>query len=524
MQGWAQGGAQGGERRRPQARATGRSRGAETDRPAVLCPSDVTMPLTLSFSRSLLTGALRSLLLGVPLLAAGCSSTLPDVAGSQQYRDSLMRWQQSMAASRAGEGLPRTEAEIPPDPVIPEPEPEPVPLLVEDRTPFGFSLRDAELGHALLMLGEQAGLNVVLDGEFSEPVRMSLPGVRIQSALETLVRTYDCTLEVTDDIVIVRRQDPSALQSRVFILNSTAAIDVQTELSALAGEGAIVVVNAEANVVMVTAPASVLRDVEAYVAAVDRPDRQVLIEARILEIDRSDMLELGSAIARNDIRIDDWSADFVTSLLNPAPSVLAAAGNDSGSMDITLDMLRELVGLEILQRPRLVALQNNMARLEILSEVPYVETTTTTESNVSSIGAQTIEEVQFKNVGLELSITPTIQADGLVSLVVDQRVSVQTDEFNGIPVVDSRTINTSFVVREGDTIMIGGIMSNSQFDTETGVPLLMDIPWLGHLFKSDVRRTTSRELVILMTPRLVDPRSLGSEAVDHVTVELETLS
>jgi type II secretory pathway component GspD/PulD (secretin) len=466
----------------------------------------------------------RSLVAGVLILTVGCSSTLPDVAGSQHYRDSLMRWEKSMASERAGAGLPRNEDEIPPDPVILEPEPTPIPVLVDDVTPYGFSLRDAELGHALLLLGEQAGLNVVLDGEFSEPVRMSLPGVRIQSALETLVRTYGCTLEITEDIVIVRREDPTALQTRVFVLNSTAAADLSEELGTLAGDDGTVVVNAESNVIMVHASASVVRDVEAYVNAVDRPDRQVLIEARILEIDRTDMMELGSAIARNDIRIDDWSANFVTTLLNPSPSVVASASNDSGSMDLTLDMLRELVGLEILQRPRLLALQNNMAKLEILSEVPYIETTTTTESSNSSIGAQTIEEVQFKDVGLELSITPTIQADGLVSLVVDQRVSVQTDEFNGIPVVDSRTINTSFVVREGDTIMIGGIMSNQQFDTETGVPLLMDIPWLGHLFKSNVRRTSSRELVILMTPRLVDPRSLGPEASDHVTVELEALS
>ncbi|RKY21534.1 MAG: hypothetical protein DRQ55_03965 [Planctomycetota bacterium] len=465
----------------------------------------------------------RALLLAGCALSAGCASDLPDVVSGQHYRDALARWDRSMAQQRAGEGLPRTKDEIPAQPEAVQPAPVELPLLVQDPTPYGFTLRDAELGQALLLLGEQASLNVVLDGDFSQTVRLSLPGVRIQSAIETLVRTYACTLEQVGDIVIVRRDDPVQTQTQVFVLHSTPAALIEPQLVSLVGAESVVV-NTDRNVVMVTAPAARMRDVSAYLTAVDRPDRQVLIEARILEIDRTDLMELGSAIARHDIRVDKWSADFVTSLLNPSPAAVIAGGNDSGSVDVTLDMLHELVGLEVLQRPRLVALHDREATLDILSEVPYVETTTTTESCLSTIGAQTIEEVSFKDVGLELKITPTIQADGLVSLLVDQRISIQTGEFNGIPVVDSRTIKTSFVVREGDTIMIGGIMSNSKFDTQRGVPLLMDIPWIGQLFKSDVRRNSTRELVILMTPRLVDPRSLGPDAVDHATVDLESLS
>lgn len=465
----------------------------------------------------------RILAVALALLAGACGPSLPRVAGSSFHRDSVARWEHSLAGPRAGAGLPRSVDEIPAQPdhlAAPVVE---IPVLVTDEQPYGLTLRDAELGQALLLLGEMAGLNLVLDGQFSEPVRLSLPGVRLQSAIETLVRTWGCTLDVQGDVIVVRREDPAARRSQVFVLQSASAADVASQVAALAGTDGMVV-NPGRNVLMVTAPAARVRDVEAYLQAVDQPDRQVLIEARILEINRSDLLELGSALARNDIAIDDWTASFVTDLLNPAPAVLASAATDSGSMDVSLDMLRELVGLEILQRPRLVALHGRQATLDILSEVPYVQTTTTTDSSTSSIGSTSIEEVEFKHVGLELAITPTIQADGLVSLTVDQRVSVQTGTFNSVPIVDSRSLTTSFVVREGDTIMIGGIMKNSQLESESGVPLLMDIPWLGQLFRNDVRETASQELVILMTPRLVDPRSLGPEAVDHVTVELEALS
>lgn len=473
---------------------------------------------------ALLPGLLALASLLVPL--HGCKSTVPNVVGTSVQRDALLRWDRSMRAERRGSGLPRTEAEIPPQPPAVEPERMVVPVVVDDPKPYGLNLRDAELGQALLLVGEMAGINVVLDGDFSEPVRMTLPAVTLQAALETLVRTYACVLEAGEDdgIVVVHREDPLAVRSQVFVLHSTSAAEIQPQLASLVGETAVVV-NTSRNVVMVTASAAKIRDVAAYLLAVDRPDRQVLIEARIIEVDRADLLELGSAIARNDISVDGWTADFVTNLLNPSPSVLASAGSDSGSLDVTLDMLHEIVNLQILQRPRLVALHSKQARLEILSEIPYVDATTTTDSATGGIGTQVVQEVQFKNVGLELAITPTIQADGLVSLVVEQRVSVQTGTFNTIPIVDSRTINTSFVVREGDTIMIGGIMKNSAYDSKTGVPLLMDIPWLGQLFQQDVRQGQSQELVILMTPRLVDPRSLSAEDVsEHVTVELEDLS
>lgn len=465
----------------------------------------------------------RLLVLAFAAALAGCGPSLPRVSGSAGHRETLRQWDRSMSAARAGGGLARTTDELPAQPTPPEPEPIEIPQIVDDPAPYALSLRDAELGQALMLLGEQAGLNVVLDGDFAQPVRITLPAVRLQAALEMLARTYGCTIEARDGIVIVRRDDPSVAQTRVFVLHSTSAAALQPQVAAIVGESGVVV-HPERNVVMVTANASRMRDVEAYLAAVDIPDRQVLIEARILEINRNDLLELGSAIARNDIAVDDWTASFVTDLLSPAPSVVASGTHSSGDMDVTLDLLRSLMNLEILQRPRLVALHNRLAKLEILSELPYIEATTTTESTGSLVGAQTVEEVQFKNVGLELSITPSIQADGLVSLLVDQRISVQTGTFNDIPVVDSRTLSTSFVVREGDTIMIGGIMKNSALDQTSGVPLLMDIPWLGRLFRNDANSASSQELVILMTPRLVDPRSLGPESSDHVRVELESLS
>jgi type II secretory pathway component GspD/PulD (secretin) len=166
-----------------------------------------------------------------------------------------------------------------------------------------------------------------------------------------------------------------------------------------------------------------------------------------------------------------------------------------------------------------MALHGHQAKLEIIKGVPYIQSTASTQSDAGNIGTQTVEEVEFKDIGLELSILPNIQHDGLVSLTLDQKVSVQSGVFNDIPVVQSRNIQTSFVIEEGETIMIGGIMEDSSQERIEGVPLLKDIPLLGHFFTNTHDEHRSTELVILITPRLVDPWSTAETALRSLWVK-----
>lgn len=392
-----------------------------------------------------------------------------------------------------------------PDPVQPTPRPlPPIPVVFDDPTPRALEFRGAPLSHAWRVLGETGGVNLVLKGAFGDVVDVSLPTTTLQGALEALARTYDCVVTLDGELVTVTRDDPFAVRTEVIQLSSIAAEIVAPQLQQLVGPDAIVV-NPERNVVLVRGTADQLAEVDAFVRSIDRPDRQVLIEARILEISRDDLEDLGVAIDRQDVSIDGDTASFVSELLDPTSPVLATLTNEDGDLDVAITALNRLVDLTVLSRPRLVALDATEAKLEVISEVPYVNATTTTEASGTNVVGQTIQEVEFKDVGLELTVTPTIQDHGLISLTVIQRISEQTGTFQDIPVVDSRNLTTSFIVREGQTIAIGGISKNRRLETATGVPVLMDLPLIGHFFRRDEDARQSMEIVILMTPRLVDP-------------------
>lgn len=450
----------------------------------------------------------RLLPLAVAVLAlAACRADIPKVLQSAEYDAMLKHWNESMAPERRGQALPDETAAQGPEGVGP-----PLPQLIGDQTPYALQLRSAELSQALMLIAEMGSLNLMLEGDFSIPVQLNLPAVGLQAALEMLVAAYGCSVEVVaGDIVLVRRRSPNERQSRVFVLQSLNASEIEAQLVAMLGSEAVVV-NTQRNVVLVNADRAAISLVETYLAAVDRPQRQVLIEARILEVSRSDLLELGAAVAENSINLNDWTASFVTDLLSPSPKVVANIGGTTGAIDITLDALQTIVDLRVLQRPRLMALHGSQATLEIIQEVPYIDTTATTQSSGGTLGTQTIQEVQFKNIGLKLSILPSIQEDGLVALAVEQTISVQSGTFNDIPIVKSRNLTTSFLVEEGETIVIGGIMENGSLESTAGVPLLKDIPLLGHFFSNTQDELTSTELIILMTPRLVDPWTVSGAA------------
>ena len=108
---------------------------------------------------------------------------------------------------------------------------------------------------------------------------------------------------------------------------------------------------------------------------------------------------------------------------------------------------------------------------------------------------------------------------GLISLTVDQEVSEQTGVFQGVPIVDSRHITTGFLVRQGETIMIGGLLKDRHTDKADGIPLLMDIPLLGHAFRNDTTGTEQIELILMMTPWLVDPQDGRATSVASVAAQ-----
>jgi type II secretory pathway component GspD/PulD (secretin) len=155
----------------------------------------------------------------------------------------------------------------------------------------------------------------------------------------------------------------------------------------------------------------------------------------------------------------------------------------------------------VLSDPKIATLNNQAATINVTTNIPYVT------SNVASTGVQT-QTVSYVLTGIQMSVTPSINADGRILLQIMPRVSQPSVSASGstqtgAPAIDSRDANTTVLVRDGETIVIGGLISDSFQDTIAKIPLLGDIPILGWLFKKKSKTRVRNELLIFVTTRVM---------------------
>ena len=380
--------------------------------------------------------------------------------------------------------------------------------IVDDDTLYSFELRGATLANAVNMIGDTGGVNLLLEGDFSEIIDASLPGVTINRALSKLLSVHRCSILRDGDIFVISHDDPLEIQTRIFQLQSVPVTAIGESLKAFVGENGAIVVDIGSNVISVTATARALDDVDAYLGSIDRQEKQVLIEARIIEFSLTDLYELGVNINLGNIHIDDTTATFLSDFLTASQNVVATVAGDRAAVDGALRALSKLTRVNIMSHPNVVARNEKEALIEILEEIPYIDSTVTTTGDAAQgVGTSAVENVEFKEVGIKLKVTPSILNDGCISLTLDQDVSEQVATFNNIPVVNHRHINTQFTVANNNTIIIGGLMKEYYFEEESGVPFLKDLPLLGFLFRGTTRVKEKVELVVLITPRIVSPKA-----------------
>jgi len=372
---------------------------------------------------------------------------------------------------------------------------------------FSFELRGATLANALDLIAETAGINFVLNGNFSELVEVSLIKVTIDQALSVLCSAHACDVVESGGIYIVSKDDSEELLTRIFRLNSVSAEGLETHIDELVGEGAVVIANNESDVITVTAPRNKLDDVGAYLRSIDRCEKQVLIEAKVIEFSLTDLYELGSELDLSNIHIDEATASVLSSLLTDSRDVTLDISGDKADIDGAFNILSKITTVNVISHPNVMAKNNELASIDIIREVPYVESTVTTTGDAADgVGSSSVQTVEFKEVGIKLQVTPSIMSDGTVSLSIDQDVIEQVDTYNGVPVVNHRHIVTKFVVDDRKAILIGGLLKEAYKEEVKGIPLLMDIPLLGFLFRGTTRVKEKVELVVMITPTIVDPK------------------
>lgn len=392
--------------------------------------------------------------------------------------------------------------------------------------PISLDAEDANLPAVLKILAEKGGLNIVTGpGVTSGKITIHLKDVPVEQAVNLVVRAAGLAYERIGNSVLVADKeslkDETGLSSYTIALKYADATEVATALSGLSDK--IQVDRGGNRLIIVTSP-RVIAEIQDIVAEMDKPARQVMLEARIVEVSTDGLKKLGidwDLLNRQGFTFveENSSGEFAGNLEEPGPLTQApnSIGNTPGTTNIWklrnfdrlpkvfrafLDMLIHDGNARVLAQPKLVTLNGKEASMLSGQRIPYLVAQTVFAGG----GAAPTQSVQREEVGIKLAITPLINADGYITVRIRPEVSSVTGfrgQSNDLPVVSTRQAETTVRLKDGSSVVIGGLLNEEKTTGYTKVPFLGDIPFLGALFRHENTTTSKRDLVIEVTPKLL---------------------
>ena len=432
-----------------------------------------------------------------------------------------------------------------------------------------LNFQDIETRAVLQLLAETSGRNIVVSDTVQGNVTLRLRNVPWDQALDIVMTTKGLDMRQNGNVIIVAPAEEiaaretadleakqaiselEAVYSEFLQVNYAKAADLASLISAEGGGGnsmlsdrGSIAVDDRTNTLLVQDTAERLQDIRRMVTTLDVPIKQVLIESRIVVVSDNFSRDLGvrlgltafnenstdgiTTISGTGAGTDTMIGSVLENLADPAngsiyPIQVPQLGNrynvnvpitDAAGrfalaileseflVDLELTALEAEGRGEIVSTPRVITANQKEARIEQGVEIPYQQS--------SSSGASTI---QFKKAVLSLTVTPQITPDN--KIIMDLKVHkdnvgdiISTGGLGGtVPSIDTRSIETQVLVADGQTVVLGGIYETERRETINKVPFLGDIPFLGNLFKSKSRVDNKAELLIFVTPRILEEGS-----------------
>jgi type II secretory pathway component GspD/PulD (secretin) len=402
---------------------------------------------------------------------------------------------------------------------------------------------DAFLPSILTILAKESGYNIVTGPGVNEKEKVSvhLKDVPIDEAMNLVVRAAGLSYERIGNSFLVGEtknlKEEVGLTSYVVELQYSSAEAVQALLENF---NAKIQVDKGGNKLLIITSPKVINEINDVITKVDKPSMQVMLEARLVEVAVEDEEAFGI----------DWErlSSITTILAEDGVDPITGAGivvaqdaevgefpdqmpfqkidgwNNVGHFsrqlavfDVTLDWLLKNNRADVLANTKLVTMNNDSASLEVVDIVPYIMQT-------GGIGGQVT--VYREKVGYKLYIKPIINTDGFITATISPEVS-SIFQFIGppdqqVPWVVSRTSKTTVRVKSGETIFIAGLMAANSKITQHKVPFLGDVPYIGPIFRHKELSIKKTDLIIQITPHIVDAKYTGWEKADVIKESEDT--
>lgn len=429
---------------------------------------------------------------------------------------------------------PRQSGEPLPPPPPPAPENVAPAVVGEGDDQLSINIPNSDIREVLDLLSRASGLNILASRNVTGQVQASLTNVNVETALDAILRSTGFVARREGNFVYVgtpddfRAMDHSLdrVGTRVFRPNYTTAAELQQLITPMLtpSVGTISISTAAevgiasdttsaggdnfagSEVVLVRDYQAVLTQVEQVVAEVDRRPLQVSIEAMIVSVSLDDEQSVGVdwelLLNRDKVRLIFGSPLGNLADIDVANNTGLKFGFLDSSVNLFLDALETVGETHVISSPRLMCLNKQRAEIHIGEERGYISTTVT-----ETAATQTVE---FLELGTQLRLRPYISTDGLIRLEIHPELSTGTVDVTGNFTLPNKTVTqvtTNVMVRDGATLVIGGLFREDLKSNVEQVPLFGSLPYVGPLFRKKNDTTSREEIIVLITPRIVwDPK------------------
>ncbi|HKC12410.1 MAG TPA: secretin N-terminal domain-containing protein, partial [Vicinamibacteria bacterium] len=384
------------------------------------------------------------------------------------------------------------------------------------REPLGLSFRNASLREAYQALGKAAGVNFIFDPQFQDqPITLDLKDVPFEQALAALGSTGHTFHRVVDAHIVTvvpdtpakRREFEQQTVKTLFLSNADLKETIDM-LRVVLGARRVAPLPG-VNALTINDTPDKVAAAERIVEVVDKRRAEVMVEVEILEVNRTKLKEYGIQISSG---LEAQGIEGVAGGIFPDPTRKTTLNQDlyaKSSLVVTAlpgviyRLLQQDSSTRILANPQLRTSEGQTAQARFGDQVP-VPVTTFSAIAQGGLPQQPITSFEYKNVGVNIDITPRVHHDGEVTLNLKLDVSaVGPPGYQGLPTFNSRTVTTVIRLRDGETNILAGLINDQERLSLTGIPGLASIPVLGRIFSHNKREVLETDIVMTLTPHVV---------------------
>ncbi len=399
-----------------------------------------------------------------------------------------------------------------------------------------------DVGQVLRLLARQAKINMVVSEAVTGTVTMRLEDVTALQAIAIIVKAKNLFMDKIDNVYYIktgaeRTAEPTESDSYQF--SYSRAKDTAPLIASQLASKDPPQIDERTNTIFFRETRSNIGNIRKLLAQVDKPTKQVMIEARLVEVTANPKQSyginwagvVGGSTNAQTISYGGFNATTVPKPGENIPTNGLALGNTQNTnffgnlgklagvansqfailsvpqMSATLRLLNEDADAEFLANPRVVTADNQQAKIEITRNQPVPQLNFNEQTATAVFGG-----FQDKLFGNKLLVRPSVNKDGFITLMVKPEISNKVGDttfvFAGAtvtsPIIDTRSLDSNVLIKSGDTLAIGGLLQDEVTKTRNKVPIMGDIPIVGYLFQEHLNARTKRNLLVFVTPTIID--------------------